>query len=554
QKEILIKAGNGVKISLDGSSGVLKIESSSDIAVKSGGKLVLQGRSVELGGGGGGLSGGGGVGASASAGAGTGTQKVSVQQNAAGQSMGSGSPSLSSAGTAASTNAASSQITEAAASTGYQKTLIREVRGAADVFSRQDIEYWVAGYNKEQSEVSKADRNNVRWAVKVDGGVIDVIDGRTGELIRGERIPITILDDWAGKKILVMAYLKSRSEKVSQETRVGPRSQSTLIRMVKGPEEILEPPGHTVKYKVTRYNKDLHDVEPRFRSGIKWAVKVGEKEPEMLNKTGEELEIKTDISWIGKEVIVMPHINKHTEIVSQKTNVNLLKDLGAFKALHSKINTLSGNALCYLDEASQDSLIEVLKKTIEKNNSAAQWVAKNKKEVKILLDKTITREDAPTAALVPESDLRISNNGSKFVIVFNVNKLVKDEVSVEKLQAYFIHELRHLWQRKSEGWEGKLGEVRKYMGKDKFYHNVLTEVDAYDAQFKLEEILGIFDLEKQREIDKDKSQIRHMFEHFEKKSTDELEVEKSKAKYLSTIRYGYGSYGEGNYINPYEPR
>jgi hypothetical protein len=242
-----------------------------------------------------------------------------VQQNAAGQSMGSGSPSLSAAGTAVSTNAASSQITEAASTTNTQDTLIREVRGASDVFSRQDIEYWVAGYNKERSKVSDYDRKNVRWSVKVGGGVIDVVDGRTGELIRGEKITLGIPDTWAGERILVMAYLKSHSENVSQETRVGPISQGTLIRMVEGPEETLSE--QEVKYKVTRYNKDLHLVSADFRNSVKWAVKVGEKEPEVLNKTGEELILKIDKNWAGKTIVVMPHINKYTDIVSVRTEV-----------------------------------------------------------------------------------------------------------------------------------------------------------------------------------------------------------------------------------------
>ncbi|MDR2971367.1 MAG: hypothetical protein LBU83_05505, partial [Bacteroidales bacterium] len=258
------------------------------------------------------------------------------------------------AGTAVSTNAASSQITEAAASTGYQKTLIREVRGAADVFSRQDIEYWVAGYNKEQSEVSKADRNNVRWAVKVDSRRIELTDGRTGELIRGERIILGIPDEWAGKRILVMACLDGFNERVSQETKVGPISQGTLIRMVEGSEEVL--PEREVKYKVTRYNKDLHLVSADFRNSVKWAVKVGEKEPEVLNKTGEELTLKIDKNWAGKTIVVMPHINKYTDIVSVRTRV------GKIGNIRVKLGEKHYNAVSKLFEDANSSITAIFRK------------------------------------------------------------------------------------------------------------------------------------------------------------------------------------------------
>jgi hypothetical protein len=70
---------------------------------------------------------------------------------------------------------------------------------------------------------------------------------------------------------------------------------------------------------------------------VKWAVKVGEKEPEVLNKTGEELTLKIDKNWVGETIVVMPHINKYTDIVSVRTRVGSQSTLIEKRILIAKV-------------------------------------------------------------------------------------------------------------------------------------------------------------------------------------------------------------------------
>jgi len=216
-----------------------------------------------------------------------------------------------------------------------QKTLIREVTGAADVYSRQYIEYKVVNYNKDQNEVSDADRNRVRWAVKVDGKITVLEDKK------GEKIVLEIPDHYAGKEITVMACLDGFNENVSQKTKVGPLSQKTLIRVAEGAEKAS--PGHKAEYKVTRYNKDY--VSDEFRNSVKWAMKVDGMQKE-LGK-GEKITVEISKEWSGKEIILMPYLNEATEKVAVRTQVGKVTEM--YWSYGEGYNRLSTKSLYYED-------------------------------------------------------------------------------------------------------------------------------------------------------------------------------------------------------------
>jgi len=197
------------------------------------------------------------------------------------------------------------------------KTLIKEVRGASDAYPRQEIEYEVSRYNKEKGEVSDYDRNRIRWALKVDG--------RIGELNgkRGEKITLEIEDLWAGKEIVVMACLEGFNESVSQKTSVGPLSQRTLVRGVKGSAEANS--GQDVEYEVSSYNRDMSSVSDVDKNRVRWAIGLDGRIEELKDKRGEKVLIKMREEWVGKEITVLACIEGFNFNVSQKTRINLAR-------------------------------------------------------------------------------------------------------------------------------------------------------------------------------------------------------------------------------------
>jgi len=93
---------------------------------------------------------------------------------------------------------------------------------------------------------------------------------------------------------------------------------TTLIREISGEKEATC--NQTVKYKVTRYNRDAADISEADKKNIKWAVKVDDKQEELKEK-GEAIELKIKKEWEGKEIIVMAYMQSPSEKVSVKTDV-----------------------------------------------------------------------------------------------------------------------------------------------------------------------------------------------------------------------------------------
>jgi hypothetical protein len=101
-----------------------------------------------------------------------------------------------------------------------EETLVWEVKGLEEALQSQRVKYKVTRYNT--NNVSDGDRKNVKWAIKVDGKQENLS-------VTGETIEIEIKKEWIGKEILVMAYLKSSDEKVSQKTKIKSEEQSLSL-------------------------------------------------------------------------------------------------------------------------------------------------------------------------------------------------------------------------------------------------------------------------------------------------------------------------------------
>ncbi len=200
-----------------------------------------------------------------------------------------------------------------------------------------------------------------------------------------------------------------------------------------------------------------------------------------------------------------------------------------------------------LSKEERDSSIMEIINIMEKHGLDATWVKDIQKILKtedkddnfleIALDRRSNKDAA--AAFIKEKP-----DNSKSIICFNLNFIADKNPSNEKLQAYFIHELRHFWQHKNNSeWEEKLTmEFR-----EKTYKNILIEVDAHDIQFEFERKLKI-------EADANKADLsmRYFFEMYEKEHFNDSsreEEEKKKAHYL----WSSGYQKDKGYINPFDP-
>nr|WP_221410121.1 polymorphic toxin type 44 domain-containing protein [Ornithobacterium rhinotracheale] len=88
-----------------------------------------------------------------------------------------------------------------------------------------------------------------------------------------------------------------------------------LIVSVKGKAKAL--PKEEITYKVTRFN--IRPTE-EDKKRVRWVVKVDDKKEKQSQK-GMSLKLKIKEEWAGKQIVVMPYLQKPTESVSAKTKV-----------------------------------------------------------------------------------------------------------------------------------------------------------------------------------------------------------------------------------------
>lgn len=98
--------------------------------------------------------------------------------------------------------------------------LVTSVKGADTALPFQVMKYTVTGYN--QSDVSENDRKRVKWVVEINEK--KEVQNGTGEVL-----DLFIKEEWAGKEIAVMPYLKQETKKVSAITIVKKRIVTLFI-------------------------------------------------------------------------------------------------------------------------------------------------------------------------------------------------------------------------------------------------------------------------------------------------------------------------------------
>lgn len=89
--------------------------------------------------------------------------------------------------------------------------LVTSVKGKETALPNEKVKYEVTGYNI--SNVKDKDRKRVKWDI--------VVDGRQKTLsLKGESIEFEMKEEWFGKSILLMPYLKKPSLKVQVKTHI----------------------------------------------------------------------------------------------------------------------------------------------------------------------------------------------------------------------------------------------------------------------------------------------------------------------------------------------
>ena len=89
--------------------------------------------------------------------------------------------------------------------------LVTSVKGKETALPNEKVKYEVTGYNI--SNVKDKDRKRVKWDI--------VVDGKQETLsLKGESIEFEMKEEWFGKSILLMPYLKKPSIKVQVKTHI----------------------------------------------------------------------------------------------------------------------------------------------------------------------------------------------------------------------------------------------------------------------------------------------------------------------------------------------
>lgn len=89
-------------------------------------------------------------------------------------------------------------------------SLVTAVKGEQTALPHSKIEYSVTDYN---INVPQGDKDRVKWAVEVDGK-------QELQKQQGEKVILTMKEEWVGKDVTVMPYLKKPIETVSVKTKV----------------------------------------------------------------------------------------------------------------------------------------------------------------------------------------------------------------------------------------------------------------------------------------------------------------------------------------------
>lgn len=206
--------------------------------------------------------------------------------------------------------------TVAGSSEQQEELLVCEVKGVDETIPGKKEKFKVTRFST--ADVSDDDKKKVCWAIKVDNKTINLPESEC----KGEEIEIEIKEEWAGKEILVMPYLRKPWEKVAQKTKVSYKYAISKIEFIdeltQGSDNISSygtqkglAYGRSYKLKVKEYKDNLTPDKAEVKWGYSYTDEWGVKVTYSLDKEkGAEIVFKCDnLILCGKEITFFAYLN-----------------------------------------------------------------------------------------------------------------------------------------------------------------------------------------------------------------------------------------------------
>lgn len=198
--------------------------------------------------------------------------------------------------------------------------LVTAAKGEQSALPHAEVEYQVTDYN---THVSPDDRKGVKWVVEVDGK-------QEIQKQQGEKIKLTINEEWAGKEITVMPYLKTPTEKVSVKTEIQNTKHYKVIPSLGSVRKNFDLPSQMDYYTINRrktneitiqrlekkipfhsavvelgIKKITNDYNTRFNNGFPddYYNEFGRYITELLIYKHQQIKLKTPIDEALNEVV-----------------------------------------------------------------------------------------------------------------------------------------------------------------------------------------------------------------------------------------------------------
>ena len=146
--------------------------------------------------------------------------------------------------------------------------LIVKVEGKDSAKPYEKVTYKVTKYN--QDKVSEDDKKRIQWAIKIDG---------KQEILKekGEKLVLTLKEEWAGKEIIVMPFLvKPDEKKVSKKVKV----KLKLIEVTTKSGKYLFSLKPNEKYKAQTIT-----VKELYKKRIQWFCPFADNYLELVNES-----------------------------------------------------------------------------------------------------------------------------------------------------------------------------------------------------------------------------------------------------------------------------
>ncbi len=121
--------------------------------------------------------------------------------------------------------------------------LVKSAIGETEALPNEVIEYKVTSYNL--SNVSDSDRKRVKWDIEIDGK-------REKQKEQGEILQLPIKEEWAGKEIIVMPYLKQATSKICVKVKVKDTKNYKVIPSQGTIEKDFDLPPQVEQYMINR--------------------------------------------------------------------------------------------------------------------------------------------------------------------------------------------------------------------------------------------------------------------------------------------------------------